>query len=412
MPIDTQRLHQLMDYEAARDTPPTNFPALPPIPSARYTDAGFYELERQVMFRKTWLLAGHLDEMPEPGDFHRWDMAGLPVVLVHTEDGSVNALLNRCSHRGAPVAMANKGKKKRFTCPYHGWSYAHDGQLLAVRDARDFRDLDMSASGLQRLRCERLGKLIFVNFDSHPPSLRECLGALVDEWAEFDLEHCRLSRRDRFTVRCNWKIAMEANLEVYHVPSIHSRTVAPVLDSRRNVNTFYPGGHSRMVAPIPAGHANPAWQSRWPEISSAGEIARTCTQSYSVFPNLVMPLNQFVIPPIQFWPDGPDQCIVETWTMAPDWGSSSDSGPDMWTEDAGARPSLVLREDIEMSEAIQETLDATQSTGIPLSYQEARIYHAHQSADAAIGREHIPPELQVQAVLNEAWWHPNEPRLA
>ena len=55
MPIDTQRLHQLMDYEAARDAPPTNFPALPPIPSARYTDAGFYELERQVMFRKTWL---------------------------------------------------------------------------------------------------------------------------------------------------------------------------------------------------------------------------------------------------------------------------------------------------------------------------------------------------------------------
>ena len=125
-----------------------------------------------------------------------------------------------------------------------------------------------------------------------------------------------------------------------------------------------------------------------------------------------MPLNQFVIPPIQFWPDGPDQCIVETWTMAPDWGSTAKNGPDMWTEDAGARPSLVLREDIEMSEAIQETLDATQSTGIPLSYQEARIYHAHQSADAAIGREHIPPELQVQAVLNEAWWHPNEPRLA
>jgi len=412
MPIDTQRLHQLMDYEAERDAPPTNFPFLPPIPSARYTDAGFYDLERQVMFRKTWLLAGHLDEIPEPGDFQRWDMAGLPVVLVHTEDGSVNALLNRCSHRGAPVAMANKGRKKRFTCPYHGWSYAHDGQLLAVRDARDFRDLDMQARGLQRLRCERLGKLIFVNFDLHAPSLRECLGALVDEWAEFDLENCRLSRRDRFTVRCNWKIAMEANLEVYHVPSIHGRTVAPVLDSRRNVNTFYPGGHSRMVAPIPAGHANPAWQSRWPEINSAGEIARTCTQSYSVFPNLVMPLNQFVIPPIQFWPDGPDRCIVETWTMAPDWGSSSESGPDMWTEDSGARPSLVLREDIEMSEAIQEAMDPSRPTGIPLSYQEARIYHAHQSADAVIGREHIPPELQVEAVLNKAWWHPNEPRLA
>lgn len=64
MPIDTQHLHQLMDYEASREEPPANFPTLPPIPSARYTDLDFYNLERQIVFRKTWLLAGHLDEIP------------------------------------------------------------------------------------------------------------------------------------------------------------------------------------------------------------------------------------------------------------------------------------------------------------------------------------------------------------
>jgi phenylpropionate dioxygenase-like ring-hydroxylating dioxygenase large terminal subunit len=411
MPNDMQQLRRLMAYEVSRSKPPEDFPTLPPLPSARYTHPDYYTLERELLFRKTWLLAAHLDEIPEPGCFQRWDITGVPVVLVHADNGDIHALINRCSHRGAPVAMDNKGKKQRLTCPYHGWSYGHDGELLAVRESRDFGALDMKALGLQRLRCERLGKLIFVNFDTQASTLRESLGALVEEWAQFDLANCRLSRRDRFTVRCNWKIAMEANLEVYHVPSIHGRTVAPVLDAKRNVNTFYPGGHSRMVAPIPEGHAQPAWRSKWPEIATAGEIARTCTQSYSMFPNLVMPLNQFVIPPIQFWPDGLDQCIVETWTMAPDWGSSPTNGPDMWTENNGAQPSLVLREDIEMSEAIQAALDPGTSKDIPLSYQEARIYYSHQCADAAIGRQNIPAELQVQPVLNATWLHPNEPRL-
>lgn len=204
---------------------------------------------------------------------------------------------------------------------------------------------------------------------------------------------------------------MEANMEVYHVPSIHSKTIAPILDSRQNVNTFYPGGHGRMVAPIPEGHSFSEWESSWPEIPTAGEISRTCTQSYNVFPNMVMPLNQFVVPPIQFWPNGLDQCIVETWTMAPDWCSTGRAGPDMWTEESGKRPSLVLREDIEMSEAIQAALRSTSGRGISLSYQEARIYYWHQSIDAAIGRESIPKEMLVCPVLGEEWLHPNEPRL-
>lgn len=414
-PDDTQRLRDLMAFEALRTEPPVDFPALPPIPSARYTDAEFYQLELEVLFGRSWLLAAHLDEIPEPGCFQRWDIAGPPVVLVHGEDGNINALINRCSHRGAPVAMAQRGKKARLTCAYHGWSYDHSGELRAVPDARDFRDLDMRCRGLQRLRCERLGKLVFVNFDTRAPSLRESLGVLVDEWAEFDLDNCRLSRRDRFTVRCNWKIAMEANMEVYHVPRIHGKTVAPVLDARQNVNTFYPGGHGRMVAPIPDSHARSEWASTWPQIESVGEIARTCTQSYNVFPNLVMPLNQFVIPPIQFWPGGLDQCIVETWTMAPDWESGGERGarpgPDMWTEDSGARPSLVLREDIDMSEAIQAGMGAGSGAGIPLSYQEARIYYWHQSVDALIGRERVAAHLAVAPVLGEEWLYPNEPRI-
>lgn len=410
--INTGRIRELMAYEAARTLTPDTFPDLPPVPSARYFDPEFHRLELRSLFGKTWLLAGHMDELPEPGCFQRWDIAGPPVVLIHAKDGAINALVNRCSHRGAPVVLDQTGKKARFACSYHGWTYAHDGELLAIPGEQDFGAIDKPCLGLARLRCERLGKLIFVNFDEQASSLEQSLGSLVDEWAEFDLDNCRLSRRDRFTVKCNWKIAMEANMEVYHVPQIHRNTVAAVLDAKRNVNTFYPGGHGRMVAPMPERQANPEWKSSWPEIPSAGEIARTCTLSYNVFPNLVMPLNQFVVPPIQFWPRGLDECIVETWTMAPDWRATSEEGPDMWTENQGERPNRILREDIEMSEAIQAVLDAAPTDrGIPLSYQEARIYHWHQSADATIGSEQIPEQLRVPDVLSQDWLYPKEPRI-
>jgi hypothetical protein len=165
-----------------------------------------------------------------------------------------------------------------------------------------------------------------------------------------------------------------------------------------------------MIAPMPSRAGSPTqWQSKRRDIDTVGEIGRTCTQSYNLFPNLVVPLNQFVIPPIQFWPNGPDRCRVETWTMAPDWGDGD--GPDMWTDDHGERPNRVLREDIEMSEAIQSNLAAGGRGGIPLSYQEARLYYWHQSADALIGSSDVPEGLRVQPVIGADWVYPNDPRL-
>jgi phenylpropionate dioxygenase-like ring-hydroxylating dioxygenase large terminal subunit len=404
-----------MEYEKARTEPPEGFPALPDIPGARYTDPRFFKLEQEQLLRKTWLLAAHLDELAAPGDFLCWDNAGQPVVLVHAEDGVIHAFHNICSHRGAPVVTEKTGNSARLTCRYHGWSYSLRGELLAVRSPEDYRDLDKSCRGLKKLRCERFGKLLFVNFDTDAPSLHDWLGPIADEWAEFRFDQCRIASRAIFDIDCNWKIAMEANMEVYHVPSIHPKTIAPVLDFRRNVNTLYPNGHGRMIAPIPGppdgGETRyPAWQSGWREIDSVGEIARTCTQSYNLFPNLVAPLNQYVLPPLLFWPAGIDRCRIETWTLAPDWGSGD--GPDMWTENRGQGLSKVLLEDTALSEAIQASIRSQAFTGIPLSYQEARIYHWHQTADRLIGSNNIPPELRVPQAIGPDWIYPNDPRLA
>lgn len=412
------RLRDLMEFEAGRTEPPIGFPVLPDIPGGRYTDPRFHQLEKEHIWRKSWLLASHIDEVPEPGCFRLWENAGQPVLIVHADSGTVNAFYNTCSHRGAPIVTQEFGQRPRLVCKYHGWTYNHEGDLLAVRDPEDFRGLDFSCRGLQRIRCERFGNLIFVNFDADAPSLLEWLGPIADEWAEFQFENCRLAARHSFDLNCNWKIAMEANTEVYHVRSIHPKTVAPILDDRRNVNTLYPNGHGRMVAPAPQSalasdgtKRNTALPlpSEIKEIETVGEIARTCTQSYGIFPNWVSPLSHLTLPPLLFWPNGIDKCRLETWTLAPDWGSNPK--PDIWTVNDGEQLTQVLLEDTEFGQWIQKSVQSYGFKGVPLSYQEARIYHWNQQADRMIGIDNIPEELRVAQVIGDEWIYPNDPRL-
>ena len=409
---EIKTLRALMEYEASRRAPPETFPNLPDLPGGRYTDLKFMALEQDHLWRKSWLLAAHIDEVPEPGCFLLWENAGQPVVIVHSESGGVNAFYNTCSHRGAPVVTEAQGKKIRLTCRYHGWTYNHEGELLSIRDPEDFKDLDFSCRSLTKVRCEQFGNLIFVNFDDDAPSLLDWLGPIADEWAEFRFDQCRLAARHRFTLDCNWKIAMEANAEVYHVKNIHPSTIAPILDDRRNVNTLYPNGHHRMIAPRPQGAVNTLAQTRGdlPEVESVGEIARTCTQSYGIFPNWVSPLSAMVIPPLLFWPKGIDQCTLETWTFAPDWGDRP--APDQWTENNGEKLIKVLLEDTEFGAWIQKSVNSYGFKGVPLSYQEARIYYWHQSADQLIGVDKIPESLRVPPVITKDWVYPNDPRRA
>ena len=410
---EIQSLRALMEFEATRSAPPEGFPALPDLPTGRYTDPRFFNLELEHVWRKSWLLAAHLDELPEPGSFLLWDNAGQPVLLVHAADGCINAFYNTCSHRGAPIVTEPSGRKNRFICPYHGWSYSDFGELVAVRDPQDFRDLDLSTRGLTSVRCERFGNLVFVNFDTEAPTLLDWLGPIADEWREFQFENCRLAARHIFELDCNWKIAMEANTEVYHVRSVHKQSLAPLLDDRRNVNTLYLNGHSRMVAPTPKGKATRDIMPVSPdiaEIDTVGEIARSCTLSYSLFPNWVSPLSQWLLPPILFWPNGINKCRMETWTMAPQWQEGLK--PDLWTENDGEKLCLVLREDTQFGEKIQKSMESYGFQGVPLSYQESRIYHWNEAADRIIGGDNIPPELRVAQVIGDEWIYPNDPRLS
>ncbi len=415
------RLRALMEWESTRTAPPQGFPRLPDLPAARYTSPEYYALEREHVFRKSWLFAGHMDEIPEPGCYMRWHNAGDPIVIVHGMDGVVRAFYNTCRHRGAPVVTEDRGKSARLMCGYHNWTYKTDGSLVGVPERQDFpTDFDLSCRGLLPVRCERLGKVIFVNFDDNALPLKEWLGPVLGELEEFAFDRIRLAARHSFDLNCNWKVAIEANMETYHVPFIHPGTVAPLVDSKRNLNTLYPHGHSRMLAPPPrytdrehvrAIDSPPGWQ----QIASVGELGRTCTQSYTLFPNWVSPVSNYFVPPLIFWPTSLTTTRLELVTMALDWGDAP--APDLWTlpddtQPNGRRMSPIILEDTQFGEAIQQSMQSAAFRSVPLSYQEARIYSFHQNLDRMIGADRVPTELRAEPVIGPEWVWPNDPRVA
>ncbi|MCZ6829268.1 MAG: hypothetical protein O7F73_06720 [Gammaproteobacteria bacterium] len=86
-----QRLQAGIEAERQRRDPPRDFPTLPDIPVGRYREAEFLALERQQLWSRSWLYAGHLDELPEPGSYKLWQRTGVPILIVRDQSGNVRA---------------------------------------------------------------------------------------------------------------------------------------------------------------------------------------------------------------------------------------------------------------------------------------------------------------------------------
>ena len=177
------RIRGQMDYEWQREGPPEGFPALPPIPTGRYTDPAFHALEREHLWKKSWLLIGRDEDFAGPGSFRTCERTGSPLLVVRGQDETLRGFYNTCQHRGAPVVRDACGTAKRLRCQYHSWAYDLDGTLLNVPDRRDFTELDESQRALKPVRCELYDGWVFVNEDPDAPSLLSWLGPVAEEWS-------------------------------------------------------------------------------------------------------------------------------------------------------------------------------------------------------------------------------------
>jgi nitrite reductase/ring-hydroxylating ferredoxin subunit len=388
-----------MAYETARTAPPDGFPKLPDLPLGRYTDPSLYALEIDRVFKRSWLFALHESDLAEIGSYRLLDIPLAPVLVVRGNDGALRAFMNSCRHRGAPVVRDTCGVTRLLVCQYHSWGYDLQGNLERVPDERDFVDLCKEDRGLVEVGCEQWGGFVFVNLDADAPPLLEWMAPLADRLPEIASASLRTVHRKSYDIACNWKIMAEGFLEVYHAKTIHKSTVAETLDGRGAVMELMRNGHTGMITPYTpkalAGRENIAGLPRMPGLDS---LFWTTNPAYGMFPNLITPLEASGFPFLLFWPLAINRTRLDVVWFGPDWGTGE--RPAQWDRRLEAFD-IVMDEDMANLEPIQRSVEVAAHGGIPLNYQERRIWHVHATIDEMIGRSLIPEHLQVPDLLAE-----------
>jgi 3-phenylpropionate/trans-cinnamate dioxygenase alpha subunit len=205
-----------------------------------FSDPALYQLEKQRVFGRSWLLLGHESQLPRPGSFLRTFMGEESVLVTRDRSGRIRAHLNTCRHRGFQVCQEDRGTAHRFQCRYHGWTYDSDGSLAAVPGEASiyYNEIDKQKWGLTPVaRVDLYKGLIFGNFDPDAPSLAAFLGDMawyLDVILDRRAGGTELLGPQRWRIASNWKVVAENHCgDEYHIGFAHGSVFPPDLGANR-----------------------------------------------------------------------------------------------------------------------------------------------------------------------------------
>jgi phenylpropionate dioxygenase-like ring-hydroxylating dioxygenase large terminal subunit len=284
------------------------------LPAWVYNHAELTRLELERVLRPSWQIVCHVNSIPKAGDYATFDLGGESILALRDRDGSIRGFHNVCRHRGARLLDGSGNCPASITCPYHGWTYRHDGGLIGMPVRESFPGLDRSEHGLKPVRVDIAMSFVWVCLAGDPPPVAKVWGQLADELLPYRLQDMvPLGPITEEHWPVDWKLAMDNYLESYHVPIGHPglfRMFTPDYDDQKGV----PGvarGLSWMRDKI---------SSRWSEGLYQGLIGkaathlpedlRRCWRFYSALPNLGIDVFPDQMDFFQVLPNGPGRCII------------------------------------------------------------------------------------------------------
>ncbi|MGL4566214.1 MAG: aromatic ring-hydroxylating oxygenase subunit alpha, partial [Halioglobus sp.] len=141
-------------------------------PVDAYISAEYARAERDKLWRKVWLQAGRIEELPEVGNYLTFDIMDDTILIVRTAAHTIKAYHNVCPHRGrrlidTPKGARNaRGRRAQFVCAYHGWRFNLDGENTHILHKEDWGSaLDGPCSGLQAVTSDSWGGWVWVNLN-------------------------------------------------------------------------------------------------------------------------------------------------------------------------------------------------------------------------------------------------------
>lgn len=200
------------------------------VPYQVYTDPDLYAREQEHVFRgPTWNFLCLDIEIPDPGDYKTVQVGDVPVIVVRDETGAVNAVVNRCAHKGALLCYRPRGNISEFCCIYHNWTYDLNGRLSGVAFRRGVggkggldNDFDFSENGLETLRLECVRGLVFGTLCDRTPPFEDYIGPeLMASIDRIFIKPLKVIGYYSQVFPNNWKLYVENNKDSYHASLLH-----------------------------------------------------------------------------------------------------------------------------------------------------------------------------------------------
>ncbi|MCK0538348.1 aromatic ring-hydroxylating oxygenase subunit alpha [Alcanivorax quisquiliarum] len=312
-----------------------------------YTDEELHELEVKNIFEKDWVFLCHESQIPNPGDYYSTLIGRQPVLVIRDKDGTINAFINACAHRGALLTERRQGNATTLRCRFHGWCFNTQGKCVRVKNEKTgWPDgVDKSAMGLKHIgQVGSYRGFVFGSLVAEVPTLEEHLGeakVFIDMLADQSPEGIEvIGGYSDYVIRGNWKMQAENGVDGYHVSTVH-RVFADTVAQRETrqgrdgmakteagrIAGIVPtgcydldGGHMVIWAERATPEVGPLWEAREELLTRVSEeqvnwmVGRG--RNLLVFPNVLFmdqPSTQIRI----FRPLSVDRTLVTVYCIAP-----------------------------------------------------------------------------------------------
>lgn len=363
-------LHELVSLRQAEGfyTPD----AVAQSPVARYLDPARFEAERSQLFARLPTIAAHVGELPEPGAFLRRTVGGRPLLLTRDADDRYHAFLNVCRHRGAELESAERGCKRRFSCPYHGWTWDNRGRFVGAPHLQQgFPGLE--PPGLAALHTEVYGGWVWVAPEAFEP--RQWADGLDRDLEALGERPLRVAAQESFVCEANWKTLVEGGIEAYHFAIAHRKTIGPYFCD--NLSTYQRfGPHLRSVLARKSVDGLAVEQLEGESLKAHANLV------YSLFPT-----NQLLVQSdhtvwIQMEPLRADRTALRLTTLVP----REDARQEHWEKNHQITLK-TLREDFVIGEGVQRGLASGANAHHTFGRFEGALQAFNDAVEAALAAD-------------------------
>ena len=321
-------------------------------PGFIYTSPEIFAAEKREIFMREWLCVAREEQLASQGDYMALRILEEPLLLVRGENDAINAFSNICAHRGVEIAKGS-GNKRAFTCPFHGWTYNLEGTLVGAPLMKETQDFVPASCQLPRVQVARWKGWVFVNFDPGAAPFQSRVAQFEKDFGYLRQEEYRLAVTTVSEVSCNWKLAVENLIDLYHVNVVHRGTNGRLFTP--DAFRFEPRANGGYVAEYNSGPSNfarkpifgeaPWLAGRGNEFSTAGFLP----------PNFTFFARIDTVHPYVTWPLGLDRARIIVYTLIPKMYFDSPNFEER-VEEYRSFQKQVVSEDSEMLESLQNGL--------------------------------------------------------